>query len=144
MGYIYISFEEALKIHEKTVKHSGGGVHSHIDTGKLDSVLQNIQNDLYYPTFVDKLTHLFYCTCQFHCFADGNKRLSIVLSAKFLLNNGYMSVANTFFVETENISYHVAAGKISKDLLHKILTAIMEGSYETDESLKLEILDAIK
>lgn len=144
MGYIYLSFDEALRIHEKTIEHSGGGISSHIDIGKLDSVLQNIQNDDYYPTFVDKLTHLFYCTCQFHCFADGNKRLSIVLSAQFLLKNGYMSVAKSFFIETENISYHVAAGKIDKELLHKILTAIMEGSYEQDESLKLEILEAIK
>lgn len=66
------------------------------------------------------------------------------MSAQFLLKNGYMSVAKTFFLETENISYHVAAGKINKELLHKILTAIMKGSYEEDESLKLEIFEAIK
>lgn len=144
MRYIYLSYDEAIIIHEKTILHSGGGMFSHIDTGKLDSVLQNIQNDDYYPTFVDKLTHLFYCTCQFHCFADGNKRLSITLSAQFLLKNGYMSVAKSFFTETENISYHVASGKINKELLHRILTAIMEGYFEDDESLKLEILDAIK
>lgn len=56
-------------------------------------------------------------TCEFHCFADGNKRLAITLSAQFLLFNGYMSVAKNFFAITENISYHVAAGKINKDLL---------------------------
>ena len=44
---------------------------------------------------------------------------------------------------TENISYHVAAGKISKELLHKIMTAIMDGTYEKDEELKLEIMNAI-
>ena len=34
-----------------------------------------------YPTFESKLTHLFFCVCKFHCFADGNKRLAITLSA---------------------------------------------------------------
>ena len=31
---------------------------------------------------------------------------------------------------SENISYHVAAGKIGKDLLHEIMTAIMEDVYK--------------
>lgn len=139
----YISLTSAQEIHRMTITHSGGGVYDHLDLGRLDSVLTNIQNDDYYPTFVDKLTHLFYCTCQFHCFADGNKRLAITLSAQFLLLNGYMSVAKHFFEITENISYQVAAGKIDKELLHRILTAIMENTYDTDEELKLDIFNAI-
>ena len=55
-----------------------------------------------------------------------------------------MAVAKNFFSVTENISYQVAAGKISKELLHRIMTAIMDGTYETDEELKLEILNAIE
>ncbi len=43
----------------------------------------------------------------------------------------------------ENISYHVAAGKIDKGLLHRILTAILDGTYSSDEALKLEIFNAI-
>lgn len=140
----YISLTSAQEIHRLTITHSGGGVYEHLDLGRLDSVLTNIQNDDYYPTFVDKLTHLFYCTCQFHCFADGNKRLSITLSAQFLLINGYMSVAKRFFEITENISYQVAAGKIDKELLHRILTAIIENTYDEDEELKLDIFNAIR
>lgn len=139
----YISLESAQQIHQLTITHSGGGVYEHLDLGRLDSVLTNIQNDEYYPSFVDKLTHLFFCTCQFHCFADGNKRLAITLSAQFLLINGYMSVAKNFFEITENISYQVAAGRINKDLLHRILSAIMNGSYNNDEELKLDIFNAI-
>ena len=45
---------------------------------------------------------------------------------------------------TENISYQVAAGKISKELLHRIMTAIMDGTYETNGELNLEILNAIE
>ena len=140
----YISLESACEIHKMTIAHSGGGAIEHFDVGRLESVLQNIQNDNYYPTFVDKLTHLFFCTCEFHCFADGNKRLAITLSAQFLLSNGYMSVARNFFEITENISYQVAAGKITKELLHRIMSAIMNNTYDKDEELKLEIYNAIK
>ena len=143
-GIIYISLEQAKLIHQKTIQYSGGGTYESFDLGRLESVLQNIQNDDYYPSFVEKLTHLFFCTCEFHCFADGNKRLAITLSAQFLLLNGYMSVAKNFFVITENISYQVAAGKIKKDLLLRIMTAIMDGTYEIDEELKLDIYNAIR
>lgn len=143
-GINYITLEQAIDVHAKTVKYSAGGSLGHLDLGRLDSVLCNIQNDDYYPTFVDKLCHLFFCTCEFHCFEDGNKRLAIALSAYFLLLNGYMSVAKSFFETTENISYQVAAGKINKDLLHRILESIMDGTYEYDEELKLDIYNAIQ
>ena len=116
----------------------------HYDLGRLEGVLQHIQNDDYYPSFVDKLTHLFFCTCRFHCFADGNKRLAITLSLQLLLINGYMGIAKNFMTITENISYNVAPGKKSKELLHRIMTSIMNGTYEQDEALKLEIMNAIK
>ena len=87
---------------------------------------------------------MFFCVCEFHCFADGNKRLAITLSAQFLLFNGYMAVAKSFFSVMENISYQVAAGKINKELLHRIITAVMDGTYEMDEELKLEIIHAIE
>ena len=54
-----------------------------------------------------------------------------------------MSIAKRFFEITENISYQVAAGKISKELLHRILNAIIENTYDADEELKLEIFNAI-
>lgn len=140
---IYITIDRAKIIHQKTIQYSGGGTLEHFDLGRLESVLQNIQNDDYYPTFSDKMTHLFYCVCEFHCFADGNKRLAITLCAQFLLYNGYMAIAKDFFTMMENISYHVAAGKINKDLLCKIMEAIMNGTYNTDEELKLEIYHAV-
>lgn len=59
-GIIYLTLEQAEAIHKKTIRYSGGGIYESLDTGKLDSVLQHIQNDEYYPTFVDKLTHLFF------------------------------------------------------------------------------------
>ena len=142
-GLVYLTVEQAVATHNKTIQYSGGGAAEHYDLGRLESVLENIQNDDYYPNFADKLTHLFFCACEFHCFVDGNKRIAITLSAQFLLLNGYMAVAKSFFTEMENISYHVAAGKITKELLHRILTGVLDGTYDSDESLKLEIFNAI-
>lgn len=62
---------------------------------------------------------------------------------QFLLLNGYLSVAQTFFRETENISYHVAAGNIDKDLLHEILECIMNGNFDENEDVKLKYYAAI-
>ena len=144
MDIQYITIEQAIETHKKTIQYSGGGLDGQLNVGQLESVLEHIKNDDYYPTFIDKLTHLFFGACKFHCFEDGNKRLAISLSAYFLILNGYMAVAKNFFIITENISYHVAAGKINKELLHRIMLAIMDGTYEQDEELKLEICNAIE
>jgi len=138
----YITIEQSIAIHEKTVEKSGGGAIGHLELGKLEGVLGNIQNDLYYPTFVDKLTHLFFSTCKFHCFLDGNKRIAIVLCTQFLLLNGYLYCAEKFLREMENISYHVADGKVDKVLLHEIITAFFDEEMDS-ETLKLKLFQAI-
>lgn len=73
MALVYLTLEQAVEIHRKTVEISGGGALGHLELGKLDSVLENIRNDDYYPSFEDKLTHLFFCACKFHCFQDGKE-----------------------------------------------------------------------
>jgi len=142
MALIYLTLKQAIEIHRKTVAVSGGGSTGRLDTGKLDAVLHHIQNDDYYPTVEDKLSHLFFCACKFHCFEDGNKRIAITLCAQMLLLNGYLRSIQSFIREAENISYHVAAGKISKELLHEWISAVLHGN-EDDEALKLKILHAI-
>lgn len=142
MGWVYLTLDQAIEIHRKTVAVSGGGSTGHLDTGKLESVLQHIQNDDYYPTFAEKLTHLFFSACKFHCFLDGNKRIAITLSAQMLLLNGYLYCCSSFIRSMENISYHVAAGNIDKDLLREVILAHLDGEEE-DETLKLKILNAI-
>lgn len=142
MAFIYLTLDQAVEIHRKTVEVSGGGAFGHLDLGKLDSVLEHIQNDDYYPTFEEKLTHLFFSACKFHCFQDGNKRIAITLGAQMLLFNGYLYCTSSFIREMENISYHVAAGSIDKDLLREIITAHLEEDEE-NEALKLKILNAI-
>ncbi len=142
MTIVYLTLEQAVEVHQKTVEVSGGGAPGHLDLGKLESVLQHIQNDDYYPSFEDKLTHLFFSACKFHCFQDGNKRIAITLCAQMLLFNGYLYCSVPFIREMENISYHVAAGNIDKDLLREFITAVIQGD-EDGEELKLKVLHAI-
>lgn len=143
MSLKYIeSINEVIEIHKKTVEISGGGLTGIIDTSALESALEFIKDDLYYPTFVDKITHLFFVANKSHCFQDGNKRIAISLGLKFLINNGYLTAAQRFAFKLETISLHTAAGRISKDLLKEIMHSLI---YEEDysEALKLKILEAI-
>lgn len=142
MHLVYMTLDQAIEVHTKTIEKSGGGTLGQLDMGKLESVLQHIQNDDYYPTFEAKLTHLFFSACKFHCFADGNKRIAITLCAQMLLLNGYLGSTRTFIIEAENISYHVAAGRIDKELLGDWMVAVLTGQAD-DESLKLRIYQAI-
>lgn len=143
MKIIYLDgIEEVIAIHNKTIKASGGGLLGIVNTGALESALAHIQNDDYYPDFVDKLTHLFFSANKSHCFTDGNKRIAITLCTMFLLKNGYLFISERFLNRTEMISYQVAKGKISKELLRKLIQSIL---YEEDysEELKLELASAI-
>lgn len=142
MSLIYINIEQAIETHKLTVKVSGGGSDGVLDTGRLESVLQHIQNDDYYASFEEKLTHLIFSSNKFHCFQDGNKRISIALGAQFLLLNGYVFIVPKFISEMENIAYYVAAGNISKEFLLEIVTSILNDP-DFSEELKLKIYNAI-
>jgi death on curing protein len=139
---IYITLNQAIETHRNTVRISGGGSLGALELCKLDSVLTHIQNDDYYPTFADKLTHLLFCTCQFHCFEDGNKRVSVALGTQILILNGYLYCAKYFLRDMENIIRNVAAGKINKELLREIIQALIDEEMDS-ETLKLKIFEAI-
>ncbi|MEI7503385.1 MAG: type II toxin-antitoxin system death-on-curing family toxin [Paludibacter sp.] len=142
MDCIYFkSIDEIIAIHKKTVAVSGGGSEGIIDLGSIECAIEQIQDDLYYPEFEHKLTHLLWVANKSHGFIDGNKRIAITAASMFLLMNGYLSVAKDFMYRMETISYHVAAGNIDKELLLEIITSIL---YEEDysEELKLKLMDA--
>ena len=139
---IYFGIDEAMRIHHATIEKSGGGTYEAIDSGRLESVLEHIQNHDYYPTIEDKLTHLFWGACKFHCFADGNKRIALTLCTQFLLLNGYLFIGSNFIKLFENITYHVASGAINEFLLHEIIESVFNGEFESEE-IKLKIYNAI-
>jgi len=139
---LYFDLKHAVEVHDWIIEHSGG-LSGTKDLGALDSVLEHIQNDMYYPSFEDKLTHLVFCINKFHAFSDGNKRSSLTLGAYFLELNGYDYCVQKFVLEMENIVVWLAEGKIHKDLLLKLLTSIMMDD-EYSEGLKLELLEAVE
>ena len=140
---IYISKKQAEHTHLKTIEYSGGGSTSEINIGYLESALEHIQNDDYYPTFEEKLIHLIWSINRNHAFLDGNKRLSITLGVQFLSLNGYLFCIERFLREMENISYHLAAGRIDKELFAEIIHSFLQNENDFCEELKLKILLAI-
>ena len=135
------SIQEVIEIHKKTIECSGGGSEGVLCLNSLIACLEQIQNDDYYPSFADKLTHLFYIANKSHSFQDGNKRIAIALGMKFLLNNGHLFTIQKFAEKMESVSYHLAASRIDKELLHDIIHSIL---FEEDysEELKLKIMKA--
>lgn len=139
----YIDYDVALEVYSKTVAASGGGLQGVKDDGGIRKVLDFVQNDLYYPTFVDKLTYLVFGLCTGHYFEDANKRVALTIGACFLLYNGHYWHACNFMRFMEANIYHVAAGNIGKDLLHRIITSYM-ANEDLSEDLKLAIIHAIQ
>lgn len=141
MEYNYFTSEYAIKIHDKIIEISGGieGVKVY---GNLDSPLTHIQNDDYYPTFEEKLTHLVFSFNKFHAFNDGNKRTSIAMGAFFLEINGLDVFVDKFIIEMENIAVTIADNLIEKELLKEIITSIVN-EQDYSEELKLKIIHSL-
>lgn len=125
MGIDYIEYEQALKIYEKTVEKSGGGMAGVRDAGGIQLMLENVQNDWYYPEIADKAAYMMFSLCRGHYFADCNKRISITLTMYFLLMNGYLFVAQTFMKDMEEIALDLAAGCMEKELLTDIMHCLV-------------------
>lgn len=125
MGIDYIDYEQALKIYEKTVEKSGGGMAGVRDAGGIQLMLENVQNDWYYPEIADKAAYMMFSLCRGHYFADCNKRISITLTMYFLLMNGYLFVAQTFMKDMEEIALDLAAGCMEKELLTDIMHCLV-------------------
>lgn len=138
---LYFDIAHAIEVHDWIIENSGGrsGI---LEIGSLESALEHIQNDDYYPEFVEKLTHLVFAINKFHAFNDGNKRSSIALGAYFLELNGYDYCIRQFVREMENISVWVAENKIEKMLLQEIISSFIE-EEEFSENIKLKIVEAV-
>lgn len=67
MAFLYFTTEYAIKTHDKIIEISGGagGIN---DLGNLESPLEHIKNDDYYPELEDKITHLVFSINKNHAF----------------------------------------------------------------------------
>jgi death-on-curing protein len=141
MGCLYFTSDYAIKIHDKIIEISGG-ISGVKDFGNIDSPINHIQNDDYYPSFEDKIIHLVYSFNKNHAFNDGNKRTSIAIGAFFLEVNGLEALVDKFIIEMENIAVTVADNIIDKTLLSEIIFSIIN-EEEYSEELKLKIINAL-
>lgn len=138
----YFDLPHAIKVHDMIIDISGGMAgHDPEKVRMLESTLEHIQNDLYYETFLDKITHLLFSINKNHAFFDGNKRSSLALSAYFLQINGYDYCVKDFIYRMENVVVWVADNKIGKDLLKDIIEDII--MEQERESVKLALIHAL-
>jgi len=139
----YITWEELMMVYGKTVEESGGGFAGLRDKERLESVLEWMQNDLYYPTFESKLTFLVSRICTGHLFDDGNKRMSLTLAVYFLHKNGRYWAATTFMTHMAAIIMHTAATNIDEEMLSRIIPYVIKGE-DFPEDLQLDIAHAME
>jgi death-on-curing protein len=104
MPCFYFDILHGINVHDDIISKTGGltGV---INIGLLESTLEHVQNDWYYPSIEEKVTHLLYSINKNHSFQDGNKRSSLALSAYFLEINGFSYCVNKFFNTMEICNY---------------------------------------
>ena len=88
----YITLDTVLAIHDDMVDRYGGsnGIR---DLGLIQSAIARPQSSFdgedLYPGCFDKAAALFHSLMFNHAFVDGNKRTTIVSTARFLSMNGY-------------------------------------------------------
>lgn len=124
----------AYNEHQKIIDETGGL--SGIRNERLDSVLEHIKNDSYYPSFEEKLCHLVFSVAENHSFQDGNKRSSIVLGSLFLKVNGYPDeVINDFIQKMEALVLMLVEKEICKDDLNGYIYFIINQEEMPEELL---------
>lgn len=134
----YLSLAVAYNEHQKIIDKTGGL--SGIRNERLESVLEHIQNDLYYPYFEDKLCHLVFSVSENHSFQDGNKRSSIILGSLFLKINCYSDeVINDFIQKMEALVLMLVEKEICKDDLNGYIYFIIN-----QEEMPVEFLEPLE
>ena len=114
-----------------------GGRSGELNVGLIESVLEKIQDDTYYPTFLDKTTHLFHSIIAFHPFNDGNKRTAFISLVMFIISNAdtseelpvIYSRLHALLSTLESLALGVASGTVSREELRVHLSTILESFH---------------
>lgn len=116
----YFDVEYIEEIHNDILKISQG-LKGFKDKQEISKVCDFVQNDLYYPTFVEKLAYIIFSISKNHFFNDGNKRTALACGTYFLLLNGYKEKIDLYVTEMETHVVDLVEGKISRKELIEIL-----------------------
>lgn len=138
----YFDVIHAIETHDMLLVKTGGlaGIK---DRGLLESSLYHIQNDFYYPTFEEKITHLVFSIAKNHAFMDGNKRTAISLGSYFLIINGYPSwVIGDFIEKLEDLILLMVENILSKEEFGEYVALIISEN-PIPEKLQIRLIQAL-
>lgn len=123
----YLSLQEVQIMHDDIISEIGGlnGANPK-QIALLDSALTQIQNDDYYPSFIDKLTHLMFACVKFHPSLECNKRTALLIGDAFIMLN-HKATPKDFYQKLEDVIVSVASDELSKDELKQILSDMLKG-----------------
>ena len=138
----YPTYADVMWLYDRVIEASDGGLKGFRDEGELLYVLDFVQNDMYFPDFLSKMTFLVHRVCHGHIFLDGNKRIGLAIGGLFLSINGIYKPSLDYLGRMEIVSYHIASGNIDEDLLKNLLADIIAGK-DYNENLKLELYNAV-
>lgn len=122
----YLNIQDVMTLHQQMIEAMQGlkGVNPQ-QIGLLESALQQIQNNDYYPNFIDKLTHIVFACVKFHPFLDGNKRTALLVARTFIVMNYPKILLENFYQNLEDVVVAVAEGKTTKEELREILQNLL-------------------
>lgn len=84
---VYPTVDDAMAVHARLIARFGGSLGLR-DRGALESAIARPQTG-YYVDLIQEAAALWESLSQNHPFVDGNKRVSITITAAFLRVNGY-------------------------------------------------------
>ena len=120
--------------HNEVIRKSGGtmGV---FNENLLRGFIEFIQNDVYYPSFEEKLTHLVFSIAKNHGFCDGNKRTAIIAGAFFLELNAFdQFIVDAFIQNMEGVILLTVQGLIDKDQLRQMINDFIHNGKMSAET----------
>ncbi len=114
----YLSAEDILVLHALVIDETGGS-HGVREVSLLRSIAHKPQTTFdggeLYPTVWIKASVLLEAIVNYHVFIDGNKRTSLVATARFLAVNGYEFTASN--ESAEKVVLQVATKAMTTDTL---------------------------
>ena len=114
----YLTGEEILIIHSEIIDKTGGS-HGIRDTGLLLSIIERPKTafdgeELYKGIFIKAAVYLE-SLARYHIFIDGNKRIGLAASGRFLFLNGFELTATN--EEAENFVLGVVVKKLDLETI---------------------------
>jgi death-on-curing protein len=80
--YKYFDVEHAIFVHDQIIINSGG-ILGILNKGLLESSIEHLKNEDYYPDLEDKLTHLFFPLIKIIVFRMEIKELQLLFRLIF-------------------------------------------------------------